>query len=480
MSGDQERESVERLCASRPQRVLVASDLHLGRGWDPVTHTCIATENFLADDTFAAWVEHYTPDASETLLILNGDVFDVLRVTDVPSTDADFDRWSRRLAELDSAKTIAELKSNVTKPEGRYGLQTDDYKTVWKLMLTADGHPRFFDTLASWTDSGGRLLFMAGNHDVELHWQLVRDAIRRELLKRGVPVDKVLERVTFGDGHVVIDNLYVEHGHQYDEMTRVVGAPTLPPPDEEQINLPLGSFVNRYFINRVEALDPFIDNVKPVQRSLLRLARQRPMRILSTYRDGWKFVLRAIAKRRLLNKAVLTIALLLVAPAVAPLLLLGIPGIRDAVLGWLAIGDVGRAIVGVISAIAVTGAFPYLLGAIGELRGRRPATDHHLKAAQRVVETELANCNRKRAYVCMGHTHVSAVKCIDAAGERLYINTGTWIALWPSDRPDLLGRTVYTYALFDATPDGYCATVLEWDPHADRPRPATILVPAAA
>ena len=36
-----------------PARVLVASDFHLGAGWDAVTNTAISTENFLADDAFA-------------------------------------------------------------------------------------------------------------------------------------------------------------------------------------------------------------------------------------------------------------------------------------------------------------------------------------------------------------------------------------------------------------------------------------------
>lgn len=81
----------------------------------------------------------------------------------------------------------------------------------------------------------------------------------------------------------------------------------------------------------------------------------------------------------------------------------------------------------------------------------------------------------------MGHTHVSAMKRIPGGDSRLdlYINTGTWIALWPNDRPDLLGRTVYTYAQFDAADDGYRGQALEWDARTQRPVPATILVPAA-
>jgi UDP-2,3-diacylglucosamine pyrophosphatase LpxH len=477
MTPDQERKSVERLGASPPARVLVASDFHLGPGWDPVTHTCVATENFLADDAFAAWIEHYAPQAPQTLLILNGDIFDVLRVTAVPETQGDLERWSQRLKELDRDRFAEFVPPKITKAERTYGLQTDDFKTVWKLMRTADGHATFLDALAGWVKAGGRLLFITGNHDVEMYWPLVHKAIRRELAERGA--DSEDERVMFENSHVVIDNLYVEHGHQYDEMTKVVGDPALP--GGEQINLPLGSFVNRYFINKVEALDPFIDNVKPVQQSLARLARQRPLKILGTYFGGWRFVRRAIAKRRF-NKSVATVMLLLAAPFLAPLLLLLIPGVRDALLGWLDVSDAVRAIVLVVIGVLLSGVLPYLLGAFGELRRRKPPTDHQHAAARGVVEHgELAACTRKRAYVCMGHTHVSAVKRIDAGGDRLYVNTGTWIALWPSDRPDLLGRTVHTYACFDATPDdGYRVKALEWDVHASEPRPATILVPAAA
>jgi UDP-2,3-diacylglucosamine pyrophosphatase LpxH len=457
-----------------PLRILIASDFHLGSGWDPVTNTCVATENFLADGVFRIWIEHYAERATETLLILNGDIFDVLRVTEIPRTDADFERWSERLARLDRPTTTAELRAAVSKSERRYGLKTDDYKTVWKLLLTAEGHPHFFDALAYWVKAGGDLLFTNGNHDVELHWPLVQKAIRWELVTRDAV--EAHARVNFVEGHVVFKNLYVEHGHEYDEMTRVVGPAELPP-DNTQINLPLGSFVNRYFINRIEALDPFIDNVKPVQQSLLRLARQRPLKIFTTYFGGWRFLRRAIAKRRF-NKSVALIALGLILPVVTPLALLAIPSVRNTVLGWLPIPEGARAVVVVVTGFLLSGAFPWVLSLFSELTRRRPRTDHHLEGARAASRHHLGQY--ERAYVCMGHTHVTAVKRIDAAGEKLYLNTGTWIALWPADRPDLLGRTVYTYALFEQSEDGYTAQALEWDAHADRPQPAMILVPAAS
>jgi hypothetical protein len=171
------------------------------------------------------------------------------------------------------------------------------------------------------------------------------------------------------------------------------------------------------------------------------------------------------------------IALGLILPVFLPLVLLAIPGIRDSVLGWLPVSETARAIVVAVIGFLLSGAFPWVLSLFGELVRRRPGTDHHLEGARRACEDHLGQ--HERAFVCMGHTHVSAVKRIDNPGQKLYLNTGTWIALWPASRPDLTGRTLYTYALFERGADGYTGSVLEWDPHADRPQRATILVPAA-
>ena len=461
-----------------PGRILIASDLHLGPGWDPETQTCVATENFLGDRAFAAWLTHYGDRAPDTLLILNGDVFDVLRVTTLPE-GPDLDDWAERLRANGHPMPVAELRDSITRSEERYGLKTHDYKTVWKLLGIERGHPVFFEALAGWVAAGGRVLFITGNHDVEMYWPMVQDHVRFQLAGGRTAPTETAARIDFASG-VVFDNLYVEHGNQYEPMTRVDGPPTLERPHDREMNLPLGSFVNRYFINRVEALDPFIDNVKPVQRSLLRLARQRPIKMLSTYFGAWRFLHRALQQRKV-NGAVLSIALALALPVVAPLALLLIPGLRDVLLGWLNVSAAGRTVVGIVLGVLLSGVLPYVLGALGELRRRwRPPADTHIKAAQAAVTRHLAGCSRERAYVCMGHTHVSAVRRIPSAVSRkdFYINTGTWIALWPDDRPDLLGRTVYTYAQFDATDDGYVAKALEWDARAVRPVPATILIPA--
>ena len=97
-----------------------------------------------------------------------------------------------------------------------------------------------------------------------MHWPLVQHAIRQEIAKTpGAATD----RVTFEDDQVTIGNLLFRHGHDVDPVTRVTPPDPLMPGGEE-IRLPLGSFVNRYIINRLEFLDPFLDNIKPVETSL--------------------------------------------------------------------------------------------------------------------------------------------------------------------------------------------------------------------
>jgi UDP-2,3-diacylglucosamine pyrophosphatase LpxH len=460
----EERAIVAEIAVDAPAHVLVASDLHLHTGRDPVTGAYRATENFLADDTFAAWLAD--ADAADTLLILNGDVFDFIRIMDAPATAEHYERWSQVLARLGRSDTPEALRRSVSREEKRFGLRTDDYKTVWKLLLIAGGHRPFFGALADFLGGGGSLLLVKGNHDVELHWPLVRRAIRTHLVDRGAPLEAVSERVGFADAGVTIRNLYVEHGHEYERMTGV-GGPAVLPRDQTQINLPFGSLVNRYFINVIEPLDPFIDNIKPVQRALLALIRRHPIAVFAAYFRSWPHLVAAVA-RRPPSAATIPIALALVAPLllVAAVVAFAIWRPAASAAGWLLSG-------GVLVLLLV---LPYLAGLFGDVvrrlfRKREP--DHLLDGACAKAKSVFAGDDWPRVYVSMGHSHVARAERMDDAGRGLYLNTGTWVGLWPEDRPDLLGRTVYTYMAFHAVPGGgYRHEALEWNQHAAAPRPA--------
>lgn len=103
--------------------------------------------------------------------------------------------------------------------------------------LLAD-HPLWFDATAKVLLHGHRVMFLCGNHDIELCWPAVRDVIRDDLARRWAALfaeaeragataglsppsalaDKIRFRTWF---HVTEDGIYIEHGSQYDHLNGV-------------------------------------------------------------------------------------------------------------------------------------------------------------------------------------------------------------------------------------------------------------------
>ncbi len=106
---------------------------------------------------------------------------------------------------------------------------------------------------------------LKGNHDLEFHWPLLQAAIRDDLA--GVAVELAWgSAVQFHEDWWQIQNVYIEHGHRFESMTRVDGEPTVFRGDE--VRLPYGSFFNKFVINDLEELDPFsITSSRPAKCS---------------------------------------------------------------------------------------------------------------------------------------------------------------------------------------------------------------------
>ncbi len=466
-----------------PRTVLLVSDLHLGAGRDPVTGRFVRRENFLADGAFARFLEHHRSTEDEsTLLVFNGDTFDFLRIVDRPRDPAGFREWSRFLARLGRSHTPEELAASIVRKEEKFGLRTDDYKSAWKLLRIARGHPVFFGALAEWIDAGGGALFVKGNHDVELHWALVREAIREVLVDRGASREAAASRVLFVEDAARIGNLYMEHGHRFERVTTVVGPPTLPG-DPTQLNLPLGSFVNRYLINRLEGLEPFLDNIKPVEGVLWATLRRHPVQALRTALRSVPFLRRAVRMRRFRDGLAFVLyfgsVLALFVTAAAVVIALAVPAVRD----WFA-AVLGRYRV-ILSLAGVAG--PYLVGTIRDLftarTGRGVGEDRYGTAIHEVVRTlEPAARPGSTIYPILGHTHERDVQSLpEIDGARvLYLNSGTWAPLWPKDRPDLQGRILYPFLRFRrGAADEYGHEYLEWRDDRNAPVEAVILDRAA-
>lgn len=485
---EEERAHLAEMLAEPPPTVLAASDLHLAEGRDPETGVFDARENFFAGGAFGRWLGHHAEEASTgALLILNGDVFDFIRVMAVPEDDADYAHWRTRLLELGADEEARSLPRPIPEGERTFGLRTHDFRTVWKLLMLRRGHPEFFEALADWVTAGGKLVVATGNHDPELYWPLVRQAIRDQLVRDGAPAEAAAERVAFAQEPFRVDNLHVEHGHRFEPMTRIDGPPVLDFAPS-QIRLPLGSFVNRYFINHIERLDPFIDNIKPVQDALLELLRRRPVRVLFLYLRATKFIRRALAIPRAFSRAW---AVLAFASLGIPVLTVGV--VAAAILvpdfrAWLLeavpflanpwgrlFGAVGGALFPALLPFVISGVRE-ILRTLGLLREEDPLKEGAVEALREAFPEAEAR-GRRRVYAVMGHTHRQIVTRLEgfSGAEAFYANTGTWIPLWPQNREDLAGEIFYSFLRFDREPGGYVHAAREWDDAAGEARPARML-----
>lgn len=456
-----------------PQRVLVLSDLHMGYGRDSDTRRYHRTENFFADDAFRRLLEYYDPDrAGPTLMVLNGDIFDFLRIASCPRTPQELSDWSADLEALGVTRTPGELKTSIVSKERKFGLRTHDFKSVWKFLEIARGHPSFLTGLGWWVSRGGSVAFVKGNHDLELHWQLVQRSIRRQIAS-GYPDTDVDKRVLFVSNRLQVGNVYFEHGHEHESVTRVIGNATRSNGDE--LNLPLGSFVNRYIINKLERLEPFLDNIKPVQNLLWTLVRRHPLKLLEIIWRSFPFIRRAARPYWLRDSfgfALYFLALLLpvltITIVAAVILVPGFGSIVRDLLGRL------RVPLGVAGVVA-----PYLVSAVRDLlpKKRYPnAEDRYGQATYDILHVTPPPTAAPVLYGVMGHTHVPDVQRLPNGNGQilLYINSGSWAPTWREARPDLTGKTVYSFVRFDRVGDHYEHACLEW--RDDRRAPADAMI----
>ena len=184
----------------RRRHTVVLSDVHLSQTHprddaDPLWMR-YRWSDYHPDADFEAFVESLLEacDDSDTIeLVFNGDLldFDAPVVEGLESTSQEYP--------LDDAGCTAQVERIIR------------------------DHPRFFRAIAALLARGHRVLFVSGNHDVELYWPGVRRALRTALRDAAAELDppSVLtdleERVRFRTWfHLTEDGIYIEHGSQYD------------------------------------------------------------------------------------------------------------------------------------------------------------------------------------------------------------------------------------------------------------------------
>jgi len=216
---------------------LVVSDLHLGSGRRRGELNILEDFNF--DDRFAELLAHYDRLAgtdTELELILNGDIFDLLKI----------------------------------KIAGKWQTEITDEIATEKLKQCVEGHPRFVHAVREFLSRPNRrVTYLPGNHDLDMWFPGPQ-----ELFLRYVAPGDVADRVRFitsSDTYYLPEGIQIRHGHQlerihrvdYDRMTEKRRDGT------EILWLPWGTLWILEVMNPAKEERNYIDRIQPLGRFLV-------------------------------------------------------------------------------------------------------------------------------------------------------------------------------------------------------------------
>ncbi|MCO4792094.1 MAG: metallophosphoesterase [Bacteriovoracaceae bacterium] len=222
---------------------IILSDLHLSTEDEDNHHHPLWKKfkhpRYFIDQTFKnflGFMEKKT-NGEQIELILNGDVFDFDSVTSYPN----------------------EAEFNVSNSEKKVGLKPLENKSTSKMKKIISDHSLFFDTLGEFIRSGHHVVFVIGNHDIELVWPAVQKAIVDSLNLE----DSLIHNVRFCDWFYISgQDTLVEHGHQYDPYCLCTDPihPLIEKKGEYRVRLPFGNLANRFMVNKMGLKNPHSDD----------------------------------------------------------------------------------------------------------------------------------------------------------------------------------------------------------------------------
>jgi hypothetical protein len=167
------------------------------------------------------------------------------------------------------------------------------------------GHPVWVRAVARVLAAGQQVIFLPGNHDVELQWSAVRHQVR-ESLAAALPSEgreEALRRLHFKSWfHYEPGRIWVEHGSQYDPECsfryplRGAQAERHWTPPELEHDLPLGNFFQRYLYNAFGAITFIVPSTRANARYLRWLIWSRPGLLLRVLLSHGPFSLQLLRR----------------------------------------------------------------------------------------------------------------------------------------------------------------------------------------
>lgn len=197
------------------------------------------TRQFFFDELFHDFLRFITHRADGELveLVLNGDIFDFDSVAHLPEAPPYRVTWLER----------------------RRGLHPQAEKSIFKIRRILEHHQDWVRALNWFIASGNRVIFVIGNHDLELHFPSVQEEIIKSLRLR----DGEEQRVRFTEWFYLSNgDTLIEHGNQYDPYCLAQDPinPFIQRFNRVEVRIPFGNLATRYMINGMGFFNPHVDS----------------------------------------------------------------------------------------------------------------------------------------------------------------------------------------------------------------------------
>jgi UDP-2,3-diacylglucosamine pyrophosphatase LpxH len=472
------------------ESLLILSDVHLGNDLNDLARDA-GRRSEQVDVDLASLLAHYrrTPPAgARWRLVIAGDFIDFIGMTILPG---------QRTGQL------GPLDTEPSEEEREHGLGNASDHVRLKLRAVVDRHA-VFEAVAAFVADGHALTIVHGNHDVELHWDGVKDELRARLL--ALAPERVRSdpgaaasfdaRVEFAPWFYYAAGVaYVEHGHQYDTLcsTEHVMAP-LSPLDPRRIARSFSDVFLRWVVrptkgvpeyghDRLGLADYVMMGVRMGMGGLVRLFARFMGGVFELFRLRRAYLTEAAAaireeherrmaalaeKTRIGIEKLRALAALQVPPVThsIPKILASVLLDRLALALLTGIVLIVLALVGAPSlwswiAMAVVGGTWLLVH--WRLAARRKAwfgekLDNDATLVERAGQ--LARMF-PAAFVVMGHTHSPAMVPV-ADGAATYVNVGSWHEAEPEPDHPATFRAARTHLVIRPTESGPRAEFLAW------------------
>jgi UDP-2,3-diacylglucosamine pyrophosphatase LpxH len=464
------------------ESLLVLSDVHLGSDLNDFGHPIRRSRR--VDEDLVKLISHYRTVAAPNdrwRLVVAGDFIDFVGMA--------------------VRAEGVELATERSREEIEHGLGNAVDHVRVKLRLVVERHRDVFDALAGFVADGHALAFVHGNHDLELHWDAVKDDLRSVLLARAraaqndaIDGRRFGARIAFYPWFFYVAGLaYIEHGHQYDAFcaSQYVLAP-LSAADPRRIARSVSDVLLRYVVRPTRGMHEYGHDKHGVGHylvfavnlgvvGLLQLAMRYARAVSELFRLRREQLSAPVNRVRAQHDRGMALLaretpvgvdrMRALAALQVPPITRTIRGILSSVLldrlalGFLAV--LALLVVGVLTmTYAVHAWWPSPCIVVAWALGDRLLARHRTVNPEERMMERAAHLAKlfPAAFVVMGHTHTPVRMAIND-GRATYINVGSWAEeeRYEGDSTDKTYCAARTHLVIHRGEDGPVGEFLAWD-----------------